>query len=347
MKKSKKKVKKINGRKVLIIILLIIIVLVVIKMLNKKDTVQTSPSIKIEDSEAPQLNLNGNQKTIVVIGNEYKEEGATATDNIDGDISSEIKISGDLDTSKKGTYEIKYTVQDKSGNISETTKEVVVCNSLGSKGLPVLMYHFFYDKNNGKAKDNNWIEISDFEKQLKYLADNNYYFPTWEEVEKYIDNKQELPEKSIVITVDDGDASFFELAVPVLNKYNIDATSFVITGWYGYRAGETRENVVYESHTDSMHESGANGKGLMLSWSYNNILEDLKKSSEILGGSDIFCYPFGQYNETDIKAVKEAGYKLAFTTQEGRVKKGAKKYELPRVRISKNTELEYFKELVK
>ena len=45
----------------------------------------------------------------------------------------------------------------------------------------------------------------------------------------------------------------------------------------------------------------------MLSWSYNNILEDLKKSSEILGGSDIFCYPFGQYNETDIKAVKEAG----------------------------------------
>lgn len=101
MKKSKKKVKKINGRKVLIIILLIIIVLVVIKMLNKKDTVQTSPSIKIEDSEAPQLILNGNQKTIVVIGNEYKEEGATATDNIDGDISSEIKISGDLDTSKK------------------------------------------------------------------------------------------------------------------------------------------------------------------------------------------------------------------------------------------------------
>ena len=67
-------------------------------MLNKKDAVQTSPSIKIEDSEAPQLILNENQKTIVVIGNEYKEEGATATDNIDGDISSEIKISGDLDT---------------------------------------------------------------------------------------------------------------------------------------------------------------------------------------------------------------------------------------------------------
>lgn len=347
MKKNKKNKKKINLKKVMLFIILIIIVLIGFKMLNKNETIQTSKNVKIEDNEAPQLILNGNEKTIITIGNNYNEEGAVATDNIDGDISSKIKISGDVDTSKKSTYEIKYSVQDKAGNISEETREVIVCNPLGSNGLPILMYHFFYDKNTGKAKDNNWIEISDFENQIKYLSENNYYFPTWDEVENYIDGKQELPEKSVVITVDDGDASFFDLAVPVLNKYNIDATSFVITSWYGYRVGEPRENVIYQSHTDSMHESGANGKGRMLNWSYNDVLNDLKKSSEILGGANIFCYPFGQYNESSIKAVKEAGYKLAVTTAEGRVKKGAKKYELPRVRISKNTSLEYFKELVK
>lgn len=96
-----------------------------------------------------------------------------------------------------------------------------------------------------------------------------------------------------------------------------------------------------------MHEAGANGKGRMLNWSYNDVLKDLKQSSQILGGADIYCYPFGQYNDENIKAVKEAGYKLAVTTQEGRVKKGAKKYELPRVRISRNTSLESFKEKIK
>lgn len=66
----------------------------------------------------------------------------------------------------------------------------------------------------------------------------------------------------------------------------------------------------------------------------------------ILEGSDIFWYPFGQYNQTSIKALKQTGYRLAVTTKEGRVKKGDKKYELPRVRISANTKLEYFKKLV-
>ena len=100
---------------------------------------------------------------------------------------------------------------------------------LSEDGLPVLMYHFFYDKSKDSGKDGNWIEISNFEKQMKYLAENDFYFPTWEQVENYIEGKQELPEKSIVITVDDGDPSFFELAVPIIQKYKIPTTSFVFT----------------------------------------------------------------------------------------------------------------------
>ena len=76
------------------------------------------------------------------------------------------------------------------------------------------------------------------------------------------------------------------------------------------------------------------------------MVEDLKTSQDVLGGANIFCYPFGQYNELDIKALKDTGFKLAFTTQGGKVKKGASKYELPRVRISGNTSLEAFKKKV-
>ena len=213
---------------------------------------------------------------------------------------------------------------------------------LSENGLPVLMYHFFYDKAKDSGKDGNWIEISNFEEQMKYLSENDFYFPTWEQVENYIDGNQELPEKSIVITVDDGDPSFFELAVPVIQKYKIPVTSFVITYWYGDRAKDKQQYVDYESHSYDMHKAGKNGKGVMLSWDYDKIKDDVLLSSEVLGGANIFCYPFGQYNDLDMKVLKENGYKLAFTTKAGRVKKSSSKYELPRVRISGNTSLSEF-----
>lgn len=232
-------------------------------------------------------------------------------------------------------------------NKSELEERLTSGKYLSDDGLPVLMYHFFYDKNDRNGADGNWIEISDFEEQMKYLSENNYYFPTWEEVENYIDGKTELPEKSVVITVDDGDPSFFKLAVPIIQKYNVKATSFVITYWYGNVAENKEKNISYQSHSNDMHKAGANGKGVMLSWNYNDIKEDLLLSKEILGDATIFCYPFGQYIESNIQVLKDSGFKLAFTTKGGRVKKGASKFELPRVRISGNTSIEAFKSKVK
>ena len=229
---------------------------------------------------------------------------------------------------------------------SELEQRLSSGNYLSADGLPVLMYHFFYDKSKTEGKDENWIEISNFEEQMKYLAENNFYFPTWEEVEGYIDGKTELPEKSVVITVDDGDPSFFELAVPIIQKYNIQATSFVVAYWYGDRAENKEKNISYQSHSYDMHKGGANGKGVMLSWSYDKIVDDLKTSQEVLGDATIFCYPFGQFNDLDVKALKDTGFKLAFTTQGGRVKKGASKYQLPRVRVSKSTSLKAFMQKV-
>ncbi len=236
--------------------------------------------------------------------------------------------------------------QTKENENSVLEQKLQTGKILSEDGLPVLMYHFFYDKTKDSGKDGNWIEISDFEEQMKYLAENDFYFPTWEQVENYIDGKQELPEKSIVITVDDGDPSFFELAVPIIQKYKIPTTSFVITYWYGNRANNKQEYVSYQSHSYDMHKAGSNGKGVMLSWDYEKIKDDILLSRDVLGGADIFCYPFGQYNDLDIKVLKENGYKLAFTTKGGRVKKGSSKYELPRVRISGNTSMSAFKKKV-
>lgn len=255
------------------------------------------------------------------------------------------EVIENVTTNEENVENIENKVEKQEESLEEKRNKQI--EKMGkASSLPVLMYHFFYDKNETKGQDNNWMEISDFEEQIKYLTDKEFYYPTWEEVEDFIDEKINLPNKSVVITVDDGDDSFFELAVPVLQKYNAKATSFVITSWYGYRANEKQQGISYQSHSDSMHEGAGNGKGVMLSWSYDKMTQDVKKSSTILGGATVFCYPFGQYNDLDKKVLKDAGYKLAFTTEGGRVYKNSDKFALPRVRMSRGVSLSSFASMV-
>lgn len=336
-RKRRSKRKNNNQLKLLVIILIIVAIVIFINSRSENKTTEKNKESK-NDNIAPEIILE-EEKTVLAIGEKYKLK-ATAKDDIDGDITSKIQFS-DLDTSKEGEYEITLFVSDNAGNKTEKTQKVIVRSELGN-GLPVLMYHFFYDNNKYYKQDNNWLKIEDFEEQLKYMTENDFYFPTWDEVSNYIDGKIKLPSKSVVLTVDDGDASFFDLAVPLLQKYKVPATTFVITDWYGWRYDGSMQYVVWESHSDQMHEAGANGKGRMVNWTYDQIVNDLKESSKKLGGANVFCYPFGHYNDTAINALKDANYILAFTIEGGRVTKSSNKYKLPRVRVTDGNSLNYF-----
>lgn len=80
----------------------------------------TKRNIIVIDDVEPILKLNGQANMRVVLNSKYNEKGATATDEIDGDLTSKIDISGSVDTSKVGIYTITYNVKDNSGN--EVTK---------------------------------------------------------------------------------------------------------------------------------------------------------------------------------------------------------------------------------
>lgn len=333
---------------------------------NSKNEIPVSVErvVNIEDKIPPTITLKGNTEVNINVGDTYKDEGCTALDNYDGDITNKVSITGEVDTKKEGTYTITYKVADSSNNITETSRKVIVKKkqvsvttsastskvNTSKRGLPVLMYHFFYDAKKGeKGADNNWMEVSAFEAQMKYLADNNYYFPSWNEVEAYINGTKTLPAKSVVVTIDDGDSSFIKYAIPIIEKYNVKATSFVVTSWNGnwlpksYRSS----HLDFQSHSHDMHRSGANGKGRFVNLSYKDALEDVTKSKNIIGNCTVFCYPFGHYNDNAIKVLKDAGYKLAFTTKSGRVYPGQNKFALPRVRMSKGISMSAFKEAVK
>jgi len=74
----------------------------------------------------PTITLTGSATIILLVGDEYIEDGCIATDEIDGDLTSSITTSGTVDTSIAGTYTVVYTVSDTAGNSASVSREVVV-----------------------------------------------------------------------------------------------------------------------------------------------------------------------------------------------------------------------------
>ena len=75
---------------------------------------------------APKITLNGDAKITLTVGEKYTEKGATAKDEIDGDITSKIETSGTVNTSKAGTYEITYKVKNSKGKETVVKRTITV-----------------------------------------------------------------------------------------------------------------------------------------------------------------------------------------------------------------------------
>lgn len=138
--------------------------------------------VSVKDKTKPVIKLNRNINSYVILNKDINLKDFTAIDNYDGDITDKVTTIGNVNTKKVGLYKVTYKVSDSSNNetILETTINVQKKNT---KGIPVMMYHWFYDDTKGeditkKSNNHNYISKTNFEKQIKYLVDNNYYFVT-------------------------------------------------------------------------------------------------------------------------------------------------------------------------
>ena len=104
--------------------------------------------IYLVDDVKPTIELNGDGTVILNVGEEYKEQGAKASDEKDGDLTERIEISGNVNTNQEGTYSVQYSVKDNNGNVTVATREVMVGN-IGKAnfnvGTPGVVYLTFDD----------------------------------------------------------------------------------------------------------------------------------------------------------------------------------------------------------
>lgn len=215
-------------------------------------------------------------------------------------------------------------------------------------GIPVLYYHSV-DEN---AANEVTITPEKLQEQLDYINDNNYVTITMTELYDHIENNKPIPEKSILITFDDGYMNNYTEAFPMLKELNMTATIFCIgnslDGSYYLSEEAIKEMSDYgidiESHTvNHVH---------LDTMSYDEQLLELKNSKNILEkitGKEVLslAYPFGDYNDNTIKAAKDAGYKMGFTTKLGLSDRTDDIYKLDRIYISSSYDMNTFKNLLK
>ena len=93
---------------------------------DKSKEYKVKKKIEVKDIEKPVITLNKGNKLIIPINTKYTEPGYTVTDNYDKSLDKSVKITGNVDTEKEGTYKIKYSVTDKSNNTETVTRTVTV-----------------------------------------------------------------------------------------------------------------------------------------------------------------------------------------------------------------------------
>jgi peptidoglycan/xylan/chitin deacetylase (PgdA/CDA1 family) len=193
--------------------------------------------------------------------------------------------------------------------------------------VPLLTYHRF--STDGTANQMT-VPAANFEAQMKFLKDNDYNVVTLDEFVDFMELKNQLPERAVVITADDGWMSFYSTAYPILKKYGYPSTLFVYTDF--------PESTPQALTWAQIKEMGQNGVDIEChSKSHRNLVmkpgEDIKKylvelEKEIRGVQDemkrkggqtcrYLAYPFGGRNPLVTALTQKYGFRAAFTVTRG------------------------------
>lgn len=279
----------------------------------------------------------------------------------------DVYTAADKDSEVLGTLEgnLRYPIIGKlKDRLNNTWYEVNIGERLGfineldceiDNGIPVLTYHHLLKNEENKRFRHTSTTTSDvaFSNQMTYLKQAGYDTISLYQLEAYLKNQINLPGKAIVLTFDDGLKSVYRYAYPVLKDYGFRATAFIISSrikrhpqkWNPdslqfmsvSELKQIQDVFDVQSHTHFLHRTDGNRQPILLSRSLHNIEFDFERSRRALSQFNphvlYLSYPFGGYNQRAIQAAQDAGFHLAVTTVQGKVKPGDNPYTLKRLYI--------------
>lgn len=197
----------------------------------------------------------------------------------------------------------------------------------GYQIVPVLSYHNFSETKGDKMT----VTSSAFEAQMKFLKDNGYRVITMDQLFDFLDFKAQLPRKAVVITIDDGWRSAYELAFPILRKYGYPATLFVytdlITGAkktlnWDLVAEMSNNGIDIQCHTRTHRNLTLLNEKESFKDYYDAVDRELTESARVIKeklNKDVkyMAYPYGATNHLVISLLRKYGFRGAFTIKRG------------------------------
>lgn len=189
---------------------------------------------------------------------------------------------------------------------------------------PVILYHYIEPLEEAKKEGHAQLAVDTlyFENHLKYLSENGYTTLTADQLVNALLTQTALPQKSIVVTLDDGYDDAYTYAFPLAKKYNIHLNLMIPTGLVGNAGyvtwGQLKEMVdsglvsVY-NHTWS-HFSLPSGDIQKIETEITTARTQLEEQLGKPAGQ-IFTYPYGTYDTKSIEVLRKLGYVAAFTTE--------------------------------
>ena len=204
-----------------------------------------------------------------------------------------------------------------------------------SDGVPILVYHRVNDSDDNPMT----LKVADFDAQIKYLLDSGYHVISPDDLLDAWEADKALPANPIILTFDDGHADIYNNVFPILQKYNVRATVFIVTDhiglpeyltWDQARALQAGGFVDIESHTMS-YKTLTTLKGDKL-WneiygSKQAIEWALKKPAKFV------AYPGGKYTVDAEDTCKEVGFRAGFIEDYGLADNDDNPYVLTRIPV--------------
>jgi peptidoglycan/xylan/chitin deacetylase (PgdA/CDA1 family) len=199
----------------------------------------------------------------------------------------------------------------------------------GYQVVPILTYHRFVPK--GQSCDRLAVSERSFARQLAYLRDNNYSVISFSQLADFVEGKAAIPPKSVVLTIDDGYKSAYDVAYPILRKFGQKATIFVYSEFVGASAGLTWAQMKEmaasklidiqphsKTHSDlTIRLEGENEKAYL-----ERIREEVRHPARAIERNlglpiHTFSYPYGAEDDAVLDVVEAAGFRLGTTVTRG------------------------------
>lgn len=197
----------------------------------------------------------------------------------------------------------------------------------GYQSVPILCYHQFGDNKNSSM----FISAELFDQQMRYLKQNGYRVISPQTLSHFLEYEKQIPQKAVLITIDDGYKSVYDIAWPILKRYGFTATLFIYTDYVGISKKALSwedlrvlkaDGFTIGSHSVSHSDMTKKEAGETDVEFAARVRTELYKSKQIIDkklaqDTKVFSFPYGRYNPGLLKKAQKAGYSIAVTVERG------------------------------